>query len=406
MGTFITLLVIGLIIYLIVKASSKSTDKQSQQQITKKTELPIEIKVTTSYSSGYSSQDQNKFYSIKQDKDGNWILNPGAPLELTALSKNKELVLQVRDLLDNDEIRDYRKDDKLIAIFAEHNLKIKEIEEYKNKYKSQYLNKIQELINNSSEWEISGEKDKEDIMIEFRQEAIKGIYERANCDLEILFESEPKDITLDDELIKDYGFENIRTYLRYADKLDIVRVVRNDDFLRPIFEKLAEQGLADRGSSLTKDEILTTLTLKELNVIAQNPDKEYKRKNQAIEYVTALPDIDERIGKHISMRELFRLRPLPEKYNSLNLKEVADTWNFHNQEVRLLMDTFRNSFYSWRDLKDKEYVKGYKVEPLDKEDPCPCSKDLANKKFTKNNPPRIPYHIGCNCFLNKEYNFD
>lgn len=322
------------------------------------------------------------------------------------MNADKNKAQEVRNLLDNDEIRDYRKDDKLVGIFAAHNLMIKEIEEYKNKYKGQYLSKIEELKNSSSEWNVLGEKDREDLLIEFRQVAIKGIYERANCDLEVLFEFEPKDITLDDDLIKEYGFENIQTYLSYADNLDKIRVIPNDNYSRPRFEKLVELGLAKRGNELSKEEILSTLTLKELNAIANNPDKEYKRKNQAIEYILTLEDLEQKIGKQISLRELFKLNPLPPKYNSLNLHEISTTWSYHAQEVRLLMDTYRNSFYSWRDLKDKEYVKGYKIEPLDKEDPCPCAKERSLKKYSKNNPPRVPCHVGCNCFLNKEYNFD
>lgn len=386
-----------------IKSASTKTLVQPNERIM----APVEIKLTTSIGSRSSyNYPEPKFNPMSQDDDGNWILNPGAPFELTVLSTEKELVQQIRDLLDNDEIRDYRKDDKLAALFAERNVRIKEIEEYKDKYKTQYQNKIQELIDNSSEWAISGERDKEDLMIEFRQAAIKEIYERANCDLTVLFEYEPIDITLDDELIMDYGFENIQTYLRYADKLHKVRVIPKDNHVRPIFEKLAELGLAVRGVELPKDQILTTLTLKDLNAIAQNPYKEYKRKNQAIEYIVNLPDLDERLGKRISLRELFQLKALPDKYRSLNLQEIAKSWSYHTEEARLLIETFRNSYYRYRDFSDTEYLKGYTVEALDKENPCPCARDLEQQKFTKNSPPRVPQHIGCNCFLNKKYDFE
>ena len=88
--------------------------------------------------------------------------------------------------------------------------------------------------------------------------------------MEILFEHEPKDITIDDELIKEYGFKNIQTYLSYADKLDKVRVMSADSYARPIFEKLSELGLSKRGNEIPNDEILLTLTLKDLNQIAIN----------------------------------------------------------------------------------------------------------------------------------------
>ncbi len=189
--------------------------------------------------------------------------------------------------------------------------------------------------------------------MDFRKEAINELYERANCDLEVLFEYQPKDITIDDDLIKEYGFENIKTYLSYADKLDKVRVMSADAYARPMFEKLSESGLAKRGNEIPNDEILLTLTLKELNEIADNPEKQYYRKKQAVEFILEKGNAEELIGKKISLRELFKLNPLPEKYNSINLNELSQTWRYHEEEVKLLTQTFRNSYYSWRDLKEE-----------------------------------------------------
>lgn len=395
MDVFIAVLVIGFVIYII----AKNANKQNQE---KQKEVPIDIKVTTSFETS-TSFEQEKFKPIRQDNNGDWVLNPGAKFKLTLIETDEKIASEVRDLLDNDEIRDYRKDDKIMALFAEHNIKVKEIESYKRKYKKQYFSKIEELKNDSKEWQISGEKDREDLLIEFRQTAIQSIYERADCDLEILFEYEPKDRTFDDELILEYGFENLQTYLRYADKLEKVRTIPNDNYSRPMFEKLWELGLAQRGNELAKDEILMTLTLKQLNTIAKNPDKDYKRKKQAVDYILTLPNLDEKIGEFISFRELFRLKPLPEKYSKTNLQEISKTWNYHAEEVKLLMDTFRNSYYSWRNLKDKEYVSNYTIEPLDKINPCPCAKERSKKQYSKTSPPKVPYHIGCNCFLNQVY---
>lgn len=403
MGTFIAVLIIGFLIFLIVKSSNKQKNKTSHK-LTEKTEIPIEIKITTSYGSS-SSEKEEKFNPIKQDTKGNWILNPGAPFELTLLDVDKNTAQKVRSVLDSEEIRDYRKPDKLVALFAGSNIRVKEIEDYKAKYKRTYFSRLEELKNNSSEWGHLGEKDKEDLLVEFRQIALNEIYEKADCDLEILFEFEPKDITIDDALIEEYGFENIQTYLNYANNMEKIRVISNDNYSRPMFEKLVEYGLATRGYDLKKDEVLSTLTLKELNTIANNPEKEYKRKNQAIEYILTLDDLEQKIGKHISLRELFKLNPLPQKYSSINLEDIASTWSYHVEEVRLLMNTYRNSYYSWRDFKDNEYVKGYTIEPIDKENPCPCAVECSKKKYSKNTPPKVPCHIGCNCYLKKEYDF-
>lgn len=388
-----------------ITSKIESIQSNNLNESSTKKELPIEIKITTSLNST-SSNVQEKFKPITKDTKGNWILNPEAPFRLTLLNADKKIADQIRNLLDDEEIKDYRKDDKLIAIFAEHNLKIKEIEDYKIKYKANYFQRIDILKAASPEWDSLGEKDKEDLLFDFRHAAIRDIFERANCDIEILFENEPTDFSIDDELITEFGFENLKTYLRFADKLEKVRVVPNDNYSRPIFEKLVELNLAIKGTDISKEEILSAITLKELNSIAENPAKEFKRKNQAIEYILSLEKIYERIGKYISLRELFKLKPLPEKYRQIDIQKISTAWSYHEQEVRLLMDTFRNSYYAWRDLKNDEYIKTYRIEPLDKLDPCPCAKELSTKTYSKSNPPKMPNHIGCNCFINREYKYN
>jgi hypothetical protein len=372
----------------------------------KKPEIPFEIKVTTSFSSSSSTYEKETFDEIVQDKEGYWILNPGAPFILTLLTKEKEVAKQIRQILDDNENSYSSKDDKIIALFAGKNLKLKEVEEYKDKYKKQYFESLEKQKQESKEWAISGERDKDDMLIEFKLKAISGIYEKANCDLEILFENEPTDITIDDELINEYGFENVRNYMRYADNMNKVRIAPNDSYSRPFFEKLVELDLAIRGNEISKEEILTSMTLKELNAIAENPEKEFKRKNQAIEFVLTLSNLEEKMGKYVSLRELFKLKALPEKYSSLNLQEISNTWSYHEQEVRLLMETFQNSYYSWRDLKDDKYVVSYKIKPNDSYNPCPMANDLSLKTFSKKNPPKMPCHIGCTCFLDREFNYD
>lgn len=358
-----------------------------------------------------STQPTSDITSIKPkqsaSKETEFVINPGSPFELTLLGADNSLGRQIQNILADDKSWGDKKKQQIVAVFAEYNLKVKEVEAYKKKYGKVYFDKLEELKNASAEWKTAGELDKEDLLEDFREIAIKGIYEQANCDLVSLFEKEPKDITVDDALIKEYGFENIQTYLRFADNLDKVRVIPNDNYNRQRFEKLVELGLSIRGSSIPLEEILSTLTLKDLNEIANNPEKQFKRKNQAVEFILAIPNIEEKIGSKISLRELFKLKPLPEKFAAVNLQEVSDTWSYTYEVVGLLVDTYSNASYSAQTLKDKEYVKEYKVEYYsNEENMCPCAKELINKKYPKSRPPKIPYHIGRNCSLRQEYNFN
>lgn len=358
-----------------------------------------------------STQPTSDITSIKPkqsaSKETEFVLNQGSTFQLTLLGADNALGRQIQNILLDDNTWDDKKKQKIVALFAEYNLKVKEVEAYKKKYGKVYFDKLEQLKNASAEWQAAGELDKEDLLEDYREIAIKEIYEQANCDLVSLFEKEPADITVDDALIKEYGFENIQTYLRFADNLDKVRVIPNDNYNRQKFEKLVELGLSIRGSSIPLEEILSTLTLKDLNEIANNPEKQFKRKNQAIEFILAIPNIEEKIGSKISLRELFKLKPLPEKFASVNLQEVSNAWSYAYEVVGLLVDTYRNANYSAQTLKDKEYVKEYKVECWgNEENMCPCAKDLINKKYPKARPPKIPYHIGCNCSLRQEYNFN
>lgn len=358
-----------------------------------------------------STQPTADITSIKPkqsaSKETEFVLNQGSTFELTLLGADNALGRQIQNILLDDKTWDDKKKQQIVALFAEYNLKVKEVEAYKKKYGKVYFDKLEQLKNASAEWQAAGELDKEDLLEGYREIAIKEIYEQANCDLVSLFEKEPADITVDDALIKEYGFENIQTYLRFADNLDKVRIIPNDNYNRQKFEKLVELGLSIRGSSIPLEEILSTLTLKDLNEIANNPEKQFKRKNQAIEFILAIPNIEEKIGSKISLRELFKLKPLPEKFASVNLQEVSNAWSYAYEVVGLLVDTYRNANYSAQTLKDKEYVKEYKVEYWgNEENMCPCAKELINKKYPKARPPKIPYHIGCNCSLRQEYNFN
>lgn len=358
-----------------------------------------------------STKPTSEITSIKPkqsaSKETEFVINPGSPFELTLLGADNSLGRQIQNILADDKNWGDKKKQQIVAVFAEYNLKVKEVEAYKKKYGKVYFDKLEELKNASAEWKTAGELDKEDLLEDYREIAIKGIYEQANCDLVSLFEKEPKDITVDDALIKEYGFENIQTYLRFADNLDKVRVIPNDNYNRQRFEKLVELGLSIRGSSIPLEEILSTLTLKDLNEIANNPEKQFKRKNQAVEFILGIPNIEEKIGSKISLRELFKLKPLPEKFAAVNLQEVSDAWSYTYEVVGLLVDTHSSASYAAQTLKDKEYVKEYKVESfINEENMCPCAKELINKKYPKSRPPKIPYHIGCNCSLRQEYNFN
>lgn len=327
-----------------------------------------------------------------------WVLNSGVPFELTILNCSRELTQRIKDLC--EEEYSYKAEQELLRLFAIYNIKIKEIEEYKQKYHKKFYDRYEQLKRESSEYQNADTQDRADMDEEFFKQAQDCLYELASYDAYKLFRS--YDMTIDDEFLKEYGFDVLNAYFTYANKIGKVAIIGKDNYYRTAFEKMAEMGLAIRGKEIPIKELLSSQTLKILNEIAKNPDKEYKRKNQAIEYIIAHPDRIEHMGELISFRELFKLLPLPEKYVSLDLNQVRMMWDCHREEVRILLLTYSHANYFARDLKNIEYLddesSSYKLWVIN--DQCKCAKSMAKQIYTKNSLPKLPCHVGCNCGLN------
>ncbi len=361
------------------------------------------IGVTPLLLEGKFIQPTPKIASIKQintaNRDTEFVINPGAPFELTLLGADNSLGRRVQTILSDDKIWGDMKKQQIVALFSEYDLRVKEVEAYKRKYGKVYFDKLEELKTASTEWKYAGELDKEDLLREFRESAIRKIHERADCDLVALFEKEPSDFTVDDELIEEFGFENIQTYFRFADNLEKVRLLASLNYNRPRFENLVEVGLAIRGNAIPLGEILGSLSLKELNDIANNPEKQFKRKNQAVEFILAIPNIEEKMGATISFRELFKLNPLPEKFSNVNLQEIASAWSYLDEVVGVLIETYlsgRRTAGAFQNSYVKDYTIAYEVLG-NRADMCPRAKELISQKYSKAALPKVPQHIGCTC---------
>lgn len=342
-------------------------------------------------------QSPSSVKSVLREAQNGWVLNSGVPFELTILNCSQELAQRIKDLCEEES---YKAEQELLMLFATYNIKVKEIEEYKQKYHKKFYDRYEQLKRESAEYQNADTQDRADMDEEFFKQAQDCLYELASYDAYKLFRS--YDMTIDDEFLKEYGFDVLNAYFTYANKIGKVAAIGKENYYRTAFEKMAEMGLAIRGKEIPIKELLNSQTLKILNAIAKNPDKEYKRKNQAIEYIIAHPDKIEHMGEYISFRELFKLLPLPEKYASLDLNQVRMMWDCHREEVRILLLTYSHANYFARDLKNIEYLddesSSYKLWVIN--DQCKCAKSMAKQIYTKNRLPKLPCHVGCNCGLN------
>lgn len=343
------------------------------------------------------SQRQKAPTTKVQTSNNGVVINPGSNFSLTLYNAPTNIIQEVKKILADENT--WNKENLLMPLFTQHNIRCREIDDYINKYKPIYESKIEELKNNSSDYQNASEMDKLDIEEEFYEQAANSLYEKAACDIDLLFAADDIDITIDDELVKEYGFETISKYIGFAYDLEKVRI----DYERKDFEDLIKQGLAISGEEIPITEILKQQTLKTLNKIANKEEGFFKRKEKAIEFIVADDSLKKNLGNHISMRRIFKLKALPEKYQNLNLNELSTSWAFVKEQIKIIIDTYRDSKRYTEDIKgDISWIKGFTIEKhedYDSEFICQRAREVCKKKYSKTNPPKLPLHIGCNCDL-------
>lgn len=326
------------------------------------------------------------------------MLNPKSPLPLTIRGVDRAGAQAIKERLDGNlslGIRDNA--EGLLPIVSRSNLQCKELDDYVAKFKPQYEATIETLKRTSSEWSSASEKDREDLLSGFRQEAIAALDVRPYCDLEVLFNAVPNDATIDDALLDKYGYDSLHVYLRYAGNLDKVRTVPAESLERKKFEKLVELGLAIRGADIPLAAILESLPLKELNMLAAGTtEKEFRRKSQASEHISKLADIKDRLGKTVAFRELFQLKPLSQEFSQTNLNAISIAQRYAREIAGLVAHTYVMGAYSVRDMNqgDMSFIKGWEILGADG---CPFCQRAAKQKYSKRRRPFVPLHIGCRC---------
>ncbi|MBR3946190.1 MAG: hypothetical protein IKJ56_03710 [Bacteroidales bacterium] len=390
MIAFIIVLLIAIFFLLGISKAKRKKEKKADPV----SALKLDVSVSTN-----SIEDETYNEPIKQVANG-WVINPRCPFELTVMNCDFETASLIRRMCDE---RGWKAEHELLALFATQNIRIKEIEAYKKKYAPLYFQRIEELKATSKEYLDAEQKDKSDMLEEFRVTAQDCLYELPDYDVYNLFVED--NVTIDDDLLQRYGFDCLEAYLKYYGKIGSVVTVNKDAYYRPAFEKMAEKGMAIRGKDIPTTEILSVQNLKTLNAIASNPDKEFKRKNQAVEYILNDEKAVSRIGEYVSFRELFKLLPLPHEYDALDIDAILRVWESHRVEIELLIRTYKESVYQWERYHEdsdirKRIFKTCKVECTN--DRCQCAKDRMKRTYSIDNLPKTPCHIGCSCWLEYE----
>jgi hypothetical protein len=336
-----------------------------------------------------------------QSVPNGWVLNPNCAFHLTIEGTDRAAALRVKELLNSTYAgRNREAIDVLTGVIARSNLRCVEVEAYLREWRPHYLNRIEELKATSKEWPAAGEMDREDLLVQFKEEALDVLKVRPYGELGTLLDGQSGDEKADDALIDRFGFETLQAYLQYSGTPGKVHRIPADHYYRERFEQLAEKRLARRGADIPVPAILTSFKLKEMNDLAAplglGP---FRRKAQAVEALAAAPDITKALANVVAFRELFQLQPLPDEYAGMDLSALASGWVYARGVAELMAHTYTMSSYDLQrassDLGGLSYIQSWVI--LVTSDSCPFCIEAAQKTYPKTRRPHTPLHLGCRC---------
>lgn len=399
-GDLLALLILAAILIWIFRPRGRSTSKETVPAPS------IARPVTTTKIS--NSADTADVGPLTSSTSGGWILNPRSSFPLTIDGLDRQRAELFKGICEKKRYEGTEGlTHALLPLIARSNLRCREVDEYIQKFRPRYLSALQSLQQTSKEWQQAAERDRQDLLPELRESALRTLEVRPDCDLIALFECAPQDATFDDALLDRYGMETLQFYLRYADDLTRVHVAPVDyGEFRKSFEKLAEAGLAARGKDIQLQDVLSTLKLKDMaSMVSDLSLPKWSRKAQAIDYLLTVPDILDRAGKVLAFRELFQIKPLPATFAQIDLATLSASWRHAEAVAWLIARTYIGGAMYLRDLALDRVMKGRHVEMEWQQDhnPCPMCIQAATRQPSKKNRPKTPLHIGCRCWIHTDY---
>lgn len=393
-----------------VPAGNTNAPISQEQAASTLNKLGISITVTR------VDQQRQEIPKPEEIAPGIWRFNSDTAFPLTLRGLDGTTARSIHDIF-SGLVSGWDKRQKIVPLIAKLNIECVEIDDYVRNYRSAYLAAVENSKQQSPEWRSSGELDREDMLLEFRRTAVSSLpvvpqasrnYHESSYDCAVaLFDEKPADITVDDDLINRFGFDNIQFYLRVYDPTAACQPCHERDLDHPErkqFENLVTAGLAVRGIDIPPASIVAGLRLKDMNELVSGlAPKPFGRKAKAAEFLLQLPDLKERIGKELPLRSFFCPLPLPAEFSRVELQKVADSIAYAALISSLVVQTFQAA----RQFKetvgsDSQFVSGWSVEA--DQTACKTCRDAAARKYARRNPPNLPIHIGCRCWLRTEYN--
>jgi len=339
---------------------------------------------------------------VKETPDGGFILGQDSPFPITLHGITREDADEIVATLDMGS--DYSRYEKFIQLVARKNIRCKELEAWIAESKVQVRDFVKAHILANEEWKTASELDKQDILHQTQLEAVNQLDTRpADIDAATtLLLEEPTDITADDELLEKFkdSPDTFKSLLGVLDSGAKVKKFSSDDYYRKAFEELHKKGLVRRGSEIPMEDILASMAMKQMQEIAgSDAPKKFTRKAQAIETLMALPDLQDRLGKVISFRELFQLKPI----NGLDMNAVAKSFAYSTATAKTIHRTLSHAYKAQAmRINEPGQEEGYEWH-LESEYCCPSCKRKHGTKWKRRPSQFPPFHVGCDAWMSKNY---
>ena len=232
---------------------------------------------------------------------------------------------------------------KVSCILMENGIKVKEVEKFRSHVSPIVESRVKKLIENDEEWDQLGDRDKEDKRHEYIINSMvvfgEDVSPAMSNSLSSLALSHPVQVPLLKELIAKYGANNIRTYSQYIERKNPIITIQDVNYRKPL-EDLVKVGLAYTEKDMSIEELLSTLTLAELNGIASTESK-FTRKDKAIKYLSEQENISSIIDKNITLRALFALKPLPVEFKEFDFNKYREATSYFDNLADVLVSLYK-----------------------------------------------------------------
>lgn len=366
--------------------STSNTAKSNQAKPTPKLIISVD---TASERSGR----RETRVGYQQSGDGGFVIGPSLPFPVTLYGLDVADATKLVTAFEKGE--DYEIGEWFTHLVAQKNIRCRELDEWIGEAKPKVRDIVKQRVLASAEWAQASDLDKKDLLVEIQDSAVDELAIRPGnpeAAWTLLLE-EPQDLTVDDALLDRFK-DNPQTYqtLLYAISAGTkVQVASAGDYRRKTFDELYEKGFMRRGQEIAIEDILASMTMKQMQEIAGvDAPKKFTRKVHAIDFLKGLPDIRQRLEKAISFRELFQIKSI----DGIDLDELAKAHAYSSQVARVVLRTLRASIDSQRQRESRrdEYVDGWE---LFSEDCCPSCKAQHGKTWKRLPQKLPPFHVGC-----------